>query len=398
MVRILLNGAAGRMGRVVAELASQNPNMQVVAGVDAMAQGQDLGFPLFDSLEACTVQADVLVDFSRPAALKDILPYACEHMMPVVLATTGYTPGDLERIHRAATRIPVFRSANMSMGINLMIDLLKTCAGALGESCDIEIVEAHHRGKADAPSGTALLLADEINSVYQGGKEYTYGRHSKTDKRGPREIGIHAVRGGSVVGEHAVMFLMDNELVEVRHSAQSRSIFAVGALKAAEFIRDKAPGMYSMRELLAEQKEVTKVLAERGVAMVSLHGLSGWKQAVAALDSLAKARISVDMISQNGSELSFSVQSGDRERAVATLRPAFPECQVESAGKLAKLTVQGVGMEGQPGVAARVFGMLMGLGMEPKMVSTSVTEITLLVDEAQEYRATDALAKHFGIA
>ena len=126
MVRILLNGAAGRMGRVVAELASQNPNMQVVAGVDAMAQGQDLGFPLFDSLEACTVQADVLVDFSRPAALKDILSYACEHMMPVVLATTGYTPGDLERIHRAATRIPVFRSANMSMGINLMIDLLKT--------------------------------------------------------------------------------------------------------------------------------------------------------------------------------------------------------------------------------------------------------------------------------
>lgn len=397
MVKILLNGAAGRMGRVVAELALQNPNVQIAAGVDALAQGQELGFPLFSSLAECTVQADVLIDFSRPAALKDILSYACEHEMPVVLATTGYTAGDVERIERAAGRIPVFRTANMSMGINLMIDLIKTSAATLGDSCDIEIIEAHHKGKADAPSGTALLLADEINSVYQGGKEYTYGRHSKTDRRGPRELGIHAVRGGSVVGEHAALFLMDNELVEVRHSAQSRGVFAAGALKAAEFIREKAPGLYSMRNLLAQQKEVTRVMAERGVAMVSLHGLGGWKQAMAALDSLAQAKISLDMISQNGAELSFSLRSGDRERAVGALRAAFADCTVESADKLAKITVQGLGMEGQPGVAARVFGMLMGLGMEPKMVSTSVTEITLLVDETQEYRATDALARHFGI-
>ena len=399
MLKLLIHGAGGKMGRVLADLAQQGDSFQVVAGIDAfVAEGASFDFPVFKSLEECNVKADVLIDFSRAAALKGILSYAAQHdELPVVLASTGYTQGDLERIDRAAGHVPIFQSANMSTGVNLMADLLKTCAAALGNECDIEIVEAHHRAKEDAPSGTALVLANAINSAYRGGKEYIYGRHSHSGARHGTEIGIHAVRGGTVVGEHTAMFLWNDERLEVKHTAQTRSIFASGALKAAAFMAGKPAGLYGMQDLLAEHSQVTRVIAEHGVAMVLVHGLNGWEQAVTALEKMAEAQISLDMINQSASELSFSVSEGAKKQAIKVLKAQFPAANVEASEGLAKLTVEGIGMENRPGIAAKVFGMLLKLGIKPRMVNTSVDEITMLIDKTQEYRASDALAKHFGI-
>lgn len=248
-MKILISGALGHMGRAVAAQASAD-GIEIVAGVDAL-QG-DCSFPChtsFDALPDCS--GTVIVDFSRPEALTSLLAYAVKNHLPVVLATTGYTPEQEQEVDQAARQIPVFRSANMSVGVALLRHLCQEAAKVLGETFDVEIVEAHHNRKVDAPSGTALLLFDAIKSAYDEPRYAQLGRGGRNCKRQHNEIGIHALRGGTVTGEHEVCFFGPAERIRLSHSAEDRSVFASGALKAAAYLQGKAPGRYTMEDLVA---------------------------------------------------------------------------------------------------------------------------------------------------
>ena len=248
-MKILISGALGHMGRAVAAQASAD-GVEIVAGVDAL-QG-DCSFPChtsFDALPDCS--GAVIVDFSRPEALTSLLAYAVKNHLPVVLATTGYTPEQEQEVDQAARQIPVFRSANMSVGVALLRHLCQEAAKVLGETFDVEIVEAHHNRKVDAPSGTALLLFDAIKNAYDEPRYAQLGRGGRNCKRQHNEIGIHALRGGTVTGEHEVCFFGPSERIRLSHSAEDRSVFASGALKAAAYLQGKAPGRYTMEDLVA---------------------------------------------------------------------------------------------------------------------------------------------------
>ncbi len=248
-MKILISGALGHMGRAVAAQASAD-GIEIVAGVDAL-QG-DCSFPChtsFDALPDCS--GAVIVDFSRPEALTSLLAYAVRNHLPVVLATTGYTPEQEQEVDQAARQIPVFRSANMSVGVALLRHLCQEAAKVLGETFDVEIVEAHHNRKVDAPSGTALLLFDAIKNAYDEPRYAQLGRGGRSCKRQHNEIGIHALRGGTVTGEHEVCFFGPAERIRLSHSAEDRSVFASGALKAAAYLQGKAPGRYTMEDLVA---------------------------------------------------------------------------------------------------------------------------------------------------
>lgn len=252
MTKIIISGSSGRMGRVIASLCDAKPDVQIVAGFDMNAVKSG-GFPVYSEPLEFSGEADVLVDFSSPEALDGLLSYCSAKKLPCVLCTTGYSEAQLAQIQAASDKIPVFHSGNMSLGINLLTALVKKAAAVLGEDFDIEIVERHHRMKLDAPSGTAYMLADAAASELPYSPEYVYDRHSRREKRPVREIGISAVRGGTIVGEHEVIFAGPDEVLELSHTAYSRNVFATGALTAAVFMaKTKEPGMYDMNDALAE--------------------------------------------------------------------------------------------------------------------------------------------------
>lgn len=250
-MKLILGGAMGRMGREVA-LAAKDAGMDIACGVDVAYAGQPFEFPMVTDFDKVTEEADVLVDFSRPAGLMDLLSLAKREKMPVVLCTTGYTEEELEAIRKASEEIAVFRSANMSLGINLLRRLCAIAARTLGDDFDIEIIERHHRMKADSPSGTAIMLYDAVEKETGSPKEPIYGRYGRTAQRKPAEIGLHAVRGGTVTGEHEVCFYGEGEEVILSHRAENRSLFARGAVKAARFLKGKPAGMYDMQDVLDE--------------------------------------------------------------------------------------------------------------------------------------------------
>ena len=248
MIKVIICGASGKMGGFVANACKEDGNLQVVAGLDKVNLGQD--FPIFDSFSKLNVTADVIIDFSNPALLDDILDYAVSTKTPVVLATTGYSQAQIEQINAASKNIPVFFTFNMSLGVNLICSLAKKAADILGDSFDIEIIEKHHNQKIDAPSGTAIMLANAVNSSFGDEKVYEYDRHSKRQKRSKKEIGIHSIRGGTIVGEHDVIFAGHDETITISHSAGSKEVFAVGSVKAAKFIFGKEAGMYDMNSIM----------------------------------------------------------------------------------------------------------------------------------------------------
>ena len=251
MVNLVISGCNGRMGRAVEALCREDGGVTVTAGFDPLGQGEQRPFPVFSSPALFSGEADVVVDFSHPSALDGLLDFALSRKVPLVLATTGYSPEQLARIGAAARDVAIFRSANMSLGINVMLELVKKAAAALGDSCDIEIVERHHNKKVDAPSGTALMLADAAAEGCPHETAYVYDRHSVRQPRDRREIGISSVRGGTIVGDHEVIFAGHDEIIEIRHTAMSREIFAQGALAAAKFLAGvKAPGLYDMNALI----------------------------------------------------------------------------------------------------------------------------------------------------
>lgn len=251
MLKIALSGCNGRMGRVITDICSKKENMKIVAGFDVNAVKLS-DFPVYADPFEFSGAADVVIDFSNPASTSHLLEYCIQNRTPVVICTTGHSPEQLAQIGAAAGKIPVFRSGNMSIGINLMLDLLKKCASVLGDGYDVEIVEAHHNQKLDAPSGTALMLADAVSSALPYDAQYEYDRHERREKRPPHEIGIHSIRGGTIVGEHSVMFCGRDEVIEIKHSAHSREVFAVGAVDAAAFLAAQtAPGLYDMSYVIA---------------------------------------------------------------------------------------------------------------------------------------------------
>ncbi|MGM9537809.1 MAG: 4-hydroxy-tetrahydrodipicolinate reductase [Candidatus Onthomonas sp.] len=254
MLKMIISGCNGKMGQVVESICKADSQVQVVAGFDVNQAPRE--YPIYVSPANFTGEADAIIDFSSPKALDGLLAFATERKVPVVLATTGYTEAQLAKIDEASKVVPIFRSANMSLGINVVLDLVKRAAAILGESCDIEIVERHHNRKVDAPSGTALMLADAAREGLDYDVEYNYGRHERRMARPKNEIGISAVRGGTIVGVHEVIFAGRDEVIEIRHEAQSREIFASGAVKAAKFLATVTqPGLYNMQQLVAAQNE-----------------------------------------------------------------------------------------------------------------------------------------------
>ena len=236
------------MGKEIINAVKQNQNFKIVCGFD-LQENNENGFPIYNNLEKIKEQIDVIIDFSVPVATFKILEFAKQNKIPIVIATTGFNKEQLEEIEIISKMIPVFRSANMSLDINLMANILQKVAQVLKDS-DIEITETHHNRKVDSPSGTALLLADAINKVFNNEKEYNFDRMNKREKRDKKEIGFSSIRGGNIVGEHTVQFFGENETLEITHKAYSRQVFAEGALKAAEFIIKQDPGLYNMENLV----------------------------------------------------------------------------------------------------------------------------------------------------
>ncbi|HHT92017.1 MAG TPA: 4-hydroxy-tetrahydrodipicolinate reductase [Clostridiaceae bacterium] len=252
MTRILLSGANGRMGQAIVKLASNRNDCKIVAGIDINTNVKN-DFEVYASFSEVPedLDVDVIIDFTNPSLLIPLADFARDRKTPLVVATTGLSKQDMEYLQETAKTTSVLYSANMSLGICLLKDLVKRAVLFLGEGFDIEIIEKHHNQKLDAPSGTALALADSINAVDNNKYEYIYDRHSRKAKRSPREIGFSSIRGGNIVGDHDVIFAGNNEIIEISHKALSRDIFADGALRAALFLKDNEKGFYTMDDLLS---------------------------------------------------------------------------------------------------------------------------------------------------
>ncbi len=250
MIRVIMHGCNGKMGQVISNLIAADAEVEMVAGIDAIDDGHN-PYPVFKDINACDVEADCLIDFSIAAAVDKMLDYCVEKQLPCVLCTTGLSAEQLEKVQEAAGKVAILKSANMSLGINLLMKLLKEAAGVLATAgFDMEIVEKHHNLKADAPSGTALALADSINAEFDNEYEYVYDRSARREKRPQKEIGISAVRGGTIVGDHDVIFAGPDEVVTFSHTAYSKAVFGKGAVQAAKFLAGKEAGMYDMSNVI----------------------------------------------------------------------------------------------------------------------------------------------------
>lgn len=249
MTKIVICGANGKMGQTIYRCIKDRKDFIVTGGIDLNTQ-QYADFPIFNSVNELPEKPDAIIDYSHPSCLTSILEYCMTTGTPVVLATTGYSDEQIAEIKKAAAQIPVFFSWNMSLGINLLVQLAKKATAILGNQFDIEIIEKHHNQKIDAPSGTALMIANAINETRNDEMKYTYDRHSQRKKRENNEIGIHAVRGGTIVGVHEVLFAGNDETITISHSAASKTVFAEGSINAAAFVKSQKPGLYDMGSIV----------------------------------------------------------------------------------------------------------------------------------------------------
>ena len=251
MTKIIMHGCNGAMGQTISKIVNEDPEAQIVAGID-LVDNRDNGYPVYTSLKDCKEEADVIIDFCSAKAMDALLDYCEEKKMPVVVCTTGLSEEQLARIEALSKNSAVLKSANMSLGINTLFKLVQDAAKVLANAgYDIEIVEKHHNQKLDAPSGTALALADSINEAMDNQYEYIYDRSQRREKRGAKELGLSAVRGGTIVGEHEIIFAGTDEVIEFKHTAYSKAVFAKGSVSAAKFLKGKPSGMYDMRDVIA---------------------------------------------------------------------------------------------------------------------------------------------------
>lgn len=395
-IKIIICGLYGRMGQAVLASAKASDQIEISAGVDKFPRGGE-EFPVFTDFSSCTADCDVIVDFSRPEALPDMLKFALAHHCGLVIATTGYSEEQKTAIAEASREVPVFQSFNMSLGLNLLSTFVRKAAEFLGEDFDIEIIEKHHNLKVDSPSGTALMLAEAANTAFDGKKEYIYGRHGGDTKRKSSEIGIHAIRGGTIVGEHDVMFMGYNECVTLSHSAFSREVFARGALKAALFLSDKENGRYDMQDVIQSQYAVHNTYERRAQALLSFESLGDVAEVFTVL---AEAGVNIDLINESCGRpdtlsLAVSIADADLPTAESALRAkgipyaAHPE--------LSKVVAEGYGMKLERGVAARLMRLLSGSGIRVLLISTSETEISLLVPAKDGPEAMRLIREHFHV-
>lgn len=393
MINVCLAGASGRMGRTTYKSLLGDENYKIVFGVDAYSAG-DLPFPVYASFDECPLGADVIIDFSAPAMLDSLLDYAVKNGVKCVIATTGHTEEQQKRIEYASKQIAIFKSANMSLGINLLSNLAKEATKFLGDSYDIEIVEAHHNKKLDAPSGTALSIANAICEVRPLIPEF--GRHETAKRREPSEIGIHAIRGGSVVGKHDVMFLGTGERITLCHEAESKEVFVKGALRAASYLMTKQCGLYDMNSILGSFYAVTSVTAEENVSLINFASISSI-DFLTLLRKVKDSNVNIDMISQNANDdgtlaVSFSL-SDDDLAMVEKMTDVKHKCVVGTV----KITAEGAGMEHESGVALDVLSQLKGAGAQIYAITTSETKISCAINHEAKADAEIALKRYYGI-
>ena len=250
MVKIIMHGCNGHMGQVISDIVEKDPDAEIVAGIDIADQGKN-SYPVFTDIDACQTEADAIIDFSSAKATDKLLEYSAARQIPVVLCSTGLSEEQLAKVEETSKKVAVLKSANMSLGINTLLKLVQDAAKVLATAgFDMEIVEKHHRLKVDAPSGTALALADSINEAMDNKYHYVYDRSQKREKRDDKEIGISAVRGGTIVGEHEIIFAGQDEVIEFKHTAYSKAIFGKGAVEAAKFLAGKPAGRYDMSDVI----------------------------------------------------------------------------------------------------------------------------------------------------
>lgn len=250
MINVIMHGCNGKMGQVITDIIAQDPNIRIVAGIDPNVSASN-PYPVFPNVHECNIDADVIIDFSTAKAVRPLLTFANTKRIAIVVCTTGIAENDVDYLKEISKSIPVFFSANMSLGVNLLIGLAKRATEILSDAnFDIEIIEKHHNQKIDAPSGTALAIANGINEVLDHKYTYQFDRSTSREKRPKKEIGIHAVRGGTIVGDHEIIFAGKDENITLTHTATSKEIFAVGACKAAKFIVNQSPGLYNMAHLI----------------------------------------------------------------------------------------------------------------------------------------------------
>jgi 4-hydroxy-tetrahydrodipicolinate reductase len=406
MIRVVLQGCHGRMGRAVAEAAQGVADLQIVAGIDRAQEGGARPFPVFPSLEACPVDADIILDFSSPDALSSLISEAARRTVPLVIGTTGHSEQQKAALAEASSRIPIFYSPNLSHGINLMCDLVQKAAAELGDAFDVEIVEAHHNRKADSPSATAVALAAAVNRVFLDSKRLVFGRRPGEPRRTAADIGVHSLRGGTLAGQHAVVFAGADEVLEVRHSASSLAVYAAGAIQAARYMAYKPAGMYTMRDMIVENSAITNLSRSDDEALVSLGRVPGDPRSVAAVfRRIGEAGINVDMISQTVPEggevsISFTLPRAQLPAALAVLgdlATLAPGIRATTLPEATKISVEGAGMERQSGVAARVFDLMAASGISIRTVTTSETKISYIIDRADADRAVEAIQQSFGV-
>ncbi len=252
MTKIVICGANGKMGHTVYSCIKERDDCAVVGGIDIFTEPY-ADFPIVSEPGKLPEKPDVIIDYSNPASLDPLLDYCTENNVPAVLATTGYSESQIEKIKETSEKVAIFFTFNMSLGINLLVQLAKKAASVLGDGFDVEIVEKHHNQKIDAPSGTAIMLADAVNETLGNSKNYVYERHSRRQKRDKSEIGMHSIRGGTIVGEHDVIFAGKDEVITLSHSAASKTVFAEGSIKAAIYLKGRPAGLYDMSELVTDK-------------------------------------------------------------------------------------------------------------------------------------------------
>ncbi len=387
------------MGRKLYFVLSNSKTDEVVGGFDTFANQEDFSVPVFTSVKDIQVEADVIIDFSRTEALDTILEYALANRVNLVIATTGHSPSQIEKISNASKYIAIFMSSNMSLGVNLLINLAKQAARFLGTNYEVEIVEQHHNNKVDAPSGTALSIAKEINEVYENKMEYCFGRHSSNEKRGNNVIGIHAVRGGTIVGKHDIMYIGTDEVVTLAHEAQSREVFAHGSIRAAQFIADKQSGLYNMNDIIGKDYSVTNVSGLTGITLITLNKITQ-AELIAFLDDLGNNKVNIDMVSKvlsrdDTADISFTIDDVHSDTAHSLLNNYHFVYSIDS--KLAKLSIEGAGMEHQAGVTARILKLLSNVNAKIWAITTSETKIACCIDSAILPSCIELLKKDFGV-
>lgn len=405
MIKVIVNGACGQMGRTIIRLCKQHPDeFQVLAGVDMFNCTEAEGIPIVQQIESAPEGADVVIDFSRPAALAKVLQYCQSKGVRLVVGTTGLNENERLSLERAASKIAIFHSGNMSLGVNLQIELVKNAAAALGDGFDIEITEKHHNLKVDAPSGTALMLADAVSTQFPDTREYVFGRHSKDCRRTKSEIGLHSLRGGTVVGEHEVEFFGQDEVVSISHKAYSKQVFGMGALRAAQYIMHKQPGLYNMHDIVTERDVLSHLYTDDDQAVITISSLPHESGVLSAVFStVARSNVFVDMISMTtagdmSSSVSFSLPKSQLATALNTLkglRPRFMGMDIHALDNITKITVEGPGMALRHGVAGQLFSVLADVNVRIELVTTSETKISCCIKNSDVSTALAVIAKQF---